>query len=46
VFGVTVRDPLTFLIVPLVLATVGAVAAIVPARRAAAIDPMGALRED
>jgi ABC-type lipoprotein release transport system permease subunit len=41
-----VRDPLTFAIVPLVLLAVATVAAIVPARRAAAIDPMDALRED
>jgi putative ABC transport system permease protein len=46
VFGVAVRDPLTFAIVPLVLLAVATVAAIVPARRAAAIDPMDALRED
>jgi len=46
VFGVTAHDPLTFLAVPLVLAAVAAVAAILPARRAAAVDPMEALRQE
>jgi ABC-type antimicrobial peptide transport system permease subunit len=46
VFGIDSRDPLTFAIVPFVLALVAAVAAILPARRAATIDPMRALRED
>jgi ABC-type antimicrobial peptide transport system permease subunit len=45
VFGIHARDPLTFAIVPIVLALVAAVAAILPARRAARIDPMRALRE-
>src|SRR5262249_5257246 len=45
-FAVTPRDPLTFAIVPLVLALVSALAAFLPARRAAAIDPMRALREE
>jgi predicted permease len=46
VFGITTRDPVTFLAVPLVLAAVAAAAALVPARRAASVDPMQALRED
>ena len=46
VFGIDSRDPLTFAIVPFVLALVAAMAAIVPARRAATIDPMRALRDD
>jgi putative ABC transport system permease protein len=45
VFGITARDPLTFVAAPAVLAVVAAVASIVPARRALAIDPMTALRE-
>jgi putative ABC transport system permease protein len=45
VFGISSRDPLTFASVPLLLAIVALVAAIVPAHRAASIDPMGALRE-
>ena len=45
VFGVSVRDPLTFVLVPLVLSLVSAVSAVVPARRAARIDPMDVLRD-
>jgi putative ABC transport system permease protein len=45
VFGVSVRDPVTFVLVPLVLALVAALAALVPARRAARVDPMDVLRD-
>jgi hypothetical protein len=44
--GIALRDPLTFAAAPLVLAIVAAVATIVPARRAAAVDPMTALRDE
>jgi putative ABC transport system permease protein len=44
VFGVSVRDPLTFLLVPLLLALVATISALVPARRAARVDPMDVLR--
>ena len=45
-FGVQPWDPTTFLLVPLVLAAAAALACIVPARRAARIDPWRALRSD
>jgi putative ABC transport system permease protein len=45
VFGVSTRDPITFAAAPFVLCLVAAVAASVPARRAAGVDPMEALRE-
>jgi ABC-type antimicrobial peptide transport system permease subunit len=46
VFGVPTRDPLTFAVVPVVLAAIAAAATIIPARRAARVHPMEALRED
>jgi putative ABC transport system permease protein len=43
-YGVTPTDPITLLVVSLVLLSVGALAAWLPARRAAKLDPVRALR--
>jgi ABC-type antimicrobial peptide transport system permease subunit len=45
-FGVSARDPLTFLAVPAVLVAVAAVACVVPARRAVSVDPAAAIRAE
>jgi predicted permease len=45
-YGIRATDALTFVGVPLLLAAVGLLASWIPARRAARIDPMVALRSD
>jgi predicted permease len=46
VFGVTVHDPATFAGVATILAIVALAACVIPARRAARVDPMIALRHE
>jgi ABC-type antimicrobial peptide transport system permease subunit len=45
-FEVSALDPVTFSLVPLLIVIVALLAAWIPARRAAAVDPMQALRAD
>ena len=45
-FEVSALDPITFTLVPLLMAIVALIASWIPARRAAAEDPMEALRAD
>jgi predicted permease len=45
-YGIQPHDPLTFAVVPLVLAVIALAACWIPARRAASINPMEALRTE
>jgi putative ABC transport system permease protein len=45
-FGIGPRDALTFALLPLFLASVALAASYVPARRAAAVDPITALKHE
>ena len=46
VYGVETTDPILFIAVALILLGAALVACLVPARRAASIDPMVAMRQD
>ena len=46
VYGVSVRDPFTYLMVPLLFAGVGFVASYLPARRATRVSPTEVMREE
>jgi len=46
IFGVTASDPVTFVTAPVVLTLVASIACYIPARRAARVDPVIALRQD
>lgn len=45
-FHVNPRDPVTYVVIPVLLMTVAAIACLVPAGRASAVDPMEALRHE
>lgn len=45
-FGVESFDPTTFVVVPIALLAIAALAALIPARKAMRIDPLAALRND
>jgi ABC-type antimicrobial peptide transport system permease subunit len=45
-FGVGAHDPATFIVAPLVLAAVAALACYLPARQARRIDPIAAINAD
>ena len=46
VFGVTTHDPLTFAALPILIVAVTSLACYIPARRAARIDPVVAIKQD
>ncbi len=45
-FGVTTHDPLTFTALPILIVAVTTIACYLPARRAARVDPVTAIRQD
>ena len=45
-FGISPLDPLTYAVAPMVLTAAAALAGYLPARRAAAVDPVETLRAE
>jgi ABC-type lipoprotein release transport system permease subunit len=45
-FGISPLDPVTYAAVPMVLAAAAMIASYLPARRAASVDPVEALRAE
>jgi predicted permease len=45
-FGVTARDPLTFAVLPILIVAVTTLACYLPARRAAHVDPVTAIKQE
>jgi putative ABC transport system permease protein len=45
-FGVTTRDPLTFIALPATIVTATLLASLLPARRAARVDPVSTMRSE